>query len=198
MWVSIPVLSIGSYRPFGSTFFCLSQIKVAPCPRLIIAVVDLSSEIALLQVQRERLTSMQTIMRGMWARMSLRLDALEMRSVSFVIKLSQPETRQRHIAPSIVQSLASGLFYKSLAQWHWKLETSAQANDKPRGSCKTDHFDWQACDWKEAKSPQKQWRCFIDEIMYNVIVEAGKDNWRSSQSSRGPVLSDRWQLAAVS
>jgi hypothetical protein len=33
---------------------------------------------------------MQTMMSGMWARMSLRLDAFEILSVSFVMRLSQP------------------------------------------------------------------------------------------------------------
>ena len=37
------------------------------------------------------ITSMQTMMRGMWARMSLRLEALQILSVNLVIRLSQPE-----------------------------------------------------------------------------------------------------------
>ena len=38
---------------------------------------------------------MQTMMSGIWARISLRLEALEMRSVNFVIRLSQPRKKKQ-------------------------------------------------------------------------------------------------------
>ena len=47
-------------------------------------------------------TSTQTIMSGICARMSLRLDALEILSVSLEIKLSQPETK---VGPKLQQEL---------------------------------------------------------------------------------------------
>ena len=43
------------------------------------------------------ITSMQTMMRGMWARMSLRLEALQILSVNLLIRLSQPENFKTRI-----------------------------------------------------------------------------------------------------
>ena len=96
------------------------------------------------------ITSMQTMMRGMWARMSLRLEALQILSVNLLIRLSQPENFKTRILNFFkAKSLTTPYWiFKTCPitteYWHhWKdivKEKKKQHSPNDKNATKTDIF----------------------------------------------------------